>query len=314
MKLLAIIDPIETLNPKKDSTIAMLQAAQGLGCEIFYTTQANLYCDQGIAKGLITTIKTLDNEENWYQLGKQSNVLLGDIDIILMRKDPPFNNQYIYTTYLLELAQTQGAMVSNHPQSLRDANEKYFIMQFASLIAPTLISQSITQLKSFYQMHKPAIAKPLDGMGGKSIFYLNEQGHNVNVILETLTQNQTMPIMLQRYLPAIKNTGDKRVLIIGDKIIPYGLARFPSSDEMRGNLAVGGTGKVVDITEQEKKLAQAILPSLQKMHLDFVGIDIIDNTITEINVTSPTCIREIENESKLPIAKMLIEYLINKRR
>lgn len=310
MKLAVVIDPIEKLNPKKDSTIAMLQAASTLGLELYYMCQHDMFVEHGKPKALLTNICITPNKSPWFTVKKSSIVSLSEMDIILMRKDPPFDLNYIYSTYLLELAENDGVLVVNKPQSLRDANEKYFCTLFPECSPQTLISQNNDYLKQFWQTHKNVIYKPLDGMGGHSIFHVNQNGKNLNVILDTLTQNQTIPIMAQEYLPAIKSSGDKRILIIDDYIVPYTLARIPQGDDPRGNLAKGAKGEVLPITEHERGLAKSLLPTLKRKGLIFVGIDIIGEYITEINVTSPTCIIEIEQETNEKIALSLVEKII----
>lgn len=310
MKLLTVIDPIETLNPKKDSSILMMQAAETLGFELYVTTIDSLNAKKEKAFAKVLKVTTSTNNNSWYELLGKETKNLNEFKVILMRKDPPFNQQYIYSTYLLELAECEGVIVSNKPQGLRDANEKAFIMQFPNAITDTLISSNLETLKAFHHQHKPTIAKPLDGMGGRSIFYLNEQSDNLNVVFETLTEQFKTPIMLQRYIPEVKEKGDKRVLIVGDKIYPYALTRIPGSDDIRGNLAQGATGKVVPITEHDKKLCENLIPKLQQKGLHLVGVDILGDYISEINVTSPTCLKEIEHETRLTIAKDYIEYLL----
>lgn len=312
MKLAVLIDPIEKLNPKKDSTIAMLFAAHKLGLELFYMTQKDLSVENGKAQAWLTSIEVNANNNVWYSKKSSSLTKLSELDIILMRKDPPFDLNYIYTTYLLELAERDGVLVVNKPQSLRDANEKYFTTMFADFCPTTLISQDLQQLKHFWQTHQDVIYKPLDGMGGSSIYHVDEHGRNLNVILEQLTNSQTMPIMAQKYLPAIKNMGDRRILIVDDYIVPYALARIPQGDDERGNLAQGAIGEVLAVNKHERSMLEKIIPTLQKKGLIFVGIDVIGECITEINVTSPTCIVEIEQASNENIAERLIEKLIKK--
>ncbi len=309
MKLLTVIDPIETLNPKKDSSILMMRAAEQLGFQLYTTTPALISAQKEKPQARVLEISTVSENDRWYEIISQSSKALSDFQIILMRKDPPFDQQYIYTTYLLELAERQGVLVSNKPQGLRDANEKAFIMQFPDTITDTLISTEPETLKAFHQQHKPTIAKPLDGMGGRSIFYLNEHDDNLNVVFETLTNNFSTAIMLQRYIPEVKELGDKRVLIVGERIYPYALARIPSNDDTRGNLAQGATGKVVPITDRDKALCQTLIPALKAKGLHLVGVDILGDYITEINVTSPTCLKEIEEHTGLDIAGDYIKYL-----
>ena len=311
MKLAVVIDPIETLNPNKDSTVAMLRAAQKLGLTLFYIRQQDMFVENGKACALLTRIEINACNESWFVTKKSSVQPLSDLDIIIMRKDPPFDLNYIYSTYLLELAESDGVLVANKPQSLRDANEKYFCTLFPECCPNTLISQNVDQLKNFWQTHHDVIYKPLDGMGGRSIFHVNEHGNNLNVILDGLTHSQTVPIMAQEYLPAIKTGGDRRILIVDDYVVPYALARIPQGDDERGNLAKGAKGVVLSITEHERALVARLLPTLKAKGLIFVGIDVIGECITEINVTSPTCIVEIEKATGEKIAERLIKHLIS---
>jgi glutathione synthase len=310
MKLAVIIDPIETLNPKKDSTIAMLRAAHTKGLSLYITSQKALYVRDARPFATLTPLTITTHKTNWYELGIEESLPLSELDIIVMRKDPPFDMNYIYTTYLLELAEKAGVLVANKPQGLRDANEKYFTNHFPKLSPPTLISQSYTELKAFYHEYNNVIFKPLDGMGGRGIFHIDEQGQNLNVCLEILTDNERTPIMAQRYIPEIKTGGDKRVLIIGDTIVPFALARIPEGDDPRGNLAKGASAEVIKLSPSDKKKAMALLPALKERGLYFVGIDIIGDYITEINVTSPTGIQEIEQHTDFDVSGLLIDTLI----
>ncbi len=310
MKLAVVIDPIASLNPKKDTTVAMLRTAQKMGLQLFCMTQQDMFVDAGIAQAHMTQVEMNACNQSWYKLKKTMTKPLSDVDIILMRKDPPFDMNYIYTTYLLELAEKSGVLVANKPQSLRDANEKCFCTHFPTLSPATLISQNTEQLKSFWQTHQDVIFKPLDGMGGRSIFHVDKHGHNINVILDNLTQDQSTPIMAQIYLPDIKVSGDKRILIVDDFVVPYALARIPDGDDERGNLAKGARGEVVQLSDHEYKLAEQLIPTLKARGLSFVGIDVIGDFITEINVTSPTCLVEIEQATNQKIAERFMKYLI----
>ncbi len=310
MKLCVIIDPIESLNPKKDSSIAMLVAAQKKNIELYYATQDDLYVDNGNATGKLTPISVASTRLPWYQTGSEKTFLLGELDIILMRKDPPFDMNYIYTTYLLELAAQQGCLVANSPQGLRDASEKYYTSFFPKLCPPTLINQSLNRFVEFWEQHHDIIMKPLDGMGGRGIFHIGPDGKNLSVAWEVLSNNGKLAIMAQKYIPEIKTHGDKRVLIIGETVIPYALARIPQGMDERGNLAKGAIGDVIKLSDSEMEMAQALIPSLVAKGLYFSGIDIIGPYITEINVTSPTCIQEIAQATEQDIAGMLIDYLL----
>lgn len=309
MKLAVIIDPIETLNPLKDTSIALLRAAYALNTEIHVITQQDLWVEQGSPYAKASKIKTSPDNTNWFSLIDQQQVPLSDFDIILMRKDPPFDMDYIYTTYLLELAEKEGVLVVNKPQSLRDANEKYFTMHFPEFTPTTLISQNKTQLKNFWETHQDVIYKPLEGMGGHSIFRVNKDANNLIVIIDMLTQNGSHPIMAQKYIPDIKVKGDRRILIVGDFVVPYALARIPQGIDERGNLAQGALGKVLPATKQEQEIAKKMIPTLKQKGLFFVGLDFIGNYVTEINVTSPTCMVEIEQETGISYSRLMVEKL-----
>lgn len=311
MKLLIIIDPIHLLNPKKDSSIALLHAAQQAEIEIFYTTVDKLWVSDGLPYGHIQAL-SVSGGDNWYQVTNSKEINLSELDIIVMRKDPPFDMNYIYTTYLLELCEQQGVLVANKPQSLRDCNEKYFTSFFPTLCPPTLISQSTLLLKKFFEAHQDVIFKPLDGMGGQNIFHVSHDKKNLNVILEVLTQQNSTPIMAQRYIPDIQKSGDKRVLMVNGEVIPFALARIPQGDDIRGNLARGAKAQIEPLNTKEITLCETLAPTLKAKGLYFVGLDIIGDYITEINVTSPTGIRELEDGSGEPIAKKLIDSLIKK--
>lgn len=310
MKLAILMDPIESIKPYKDSSFAMLLAAQQLGWSIHYFTLNDLFCQQNQARANLHTLKVFDNNDHWFNITKSQVQDLSKMDIIIMRKDPPFDMEYIYATYALELAEQAGVRVVNKPQGLRDANEKFFTLQFPDCCPPTLVSRDHQQLKEFHQQHQDVIYKPLDGMGGRSIFRIHDDTINLSVVLETLTDNQQQFIMAQKTIPEISETGDKRILVINGEPIPYALARIPAKGELRGNLAAGARGEVVEITERDHWLCQQIAPTLRQKGLIFVGIDVIGDFITEINVTSPTCIREIEADTNIAIAEKLLEEII----
>ncbi|KTD08620.1 glutathione synthase [Legionella jamestowniensis] len=303
MKLAVLMDPLHHLKPYKDTTLAMLKAAQGLGWYCFYFTQADLFCRQGRAFARLSSIHLGDlSSKDWLQekvLGEQG---LSDMDIVLMRKDPPFDMEYIYSTYALDLAEKEGVLVANKPQSLRDANEKFFTLNFPQCCPPTLVSRDIAHLRAFWQEHRNVIFKPLEGMGGNSVFHVDEKALNLSVILEVLTKGQTVSIMAQHYIPEIVHSGDKRILLINGEPVPYALARIPVKGELRGNLAAGAKGEVVPITARDRWICEQIGPTLQAKGLYFVGIDVIGDYLTEINVTSPTCLQEIAKETGLDIA------------
>lgn len=310
IKFAVVMDPLEQLNPNKDSSLAMLEEAQNRGWQTYYINPHSLAFEE-TAIAQCEPIKLQLNQEDWYQLAEPEQRPLSDLDIIIMRVDPPFNMAYIYMTYLLELAEQAGVLVVNRPQSLRDANEKLFTLQFPQCCAPTLVASNMAQLKSFQKKHEDIIVKPLDGMGGASIFRIQQDDPNISVIFETMTQHGTLPIIAQRFIPEISQ-GDKRILLVDGEPIPYALARIPAKGETRGNLAAGGSGVGVELTERDQWICEQIGPKLCKMGLSFVGVDVIGDYVTEINVTSPTCIRELDKLYELNISKTLLDALEKK--
>ena len=312
MKLAVFMDSLHTLKPYKDSTVAMIQRAQSMGWSCAYFTQKDVFCHEGRAFARVSSIKITDeNASDWAETSDLGDRPLADFDIILMRKDPPFDMEYIYATYALELAEREGVLVANKPQSLRDANEKFFTLNFPQCCPPTLVTSDMERLRSFWKEHQDVIFKPLEGMGGRAVFHVNKDGRNLSVILEVLTQGGNISIMAQQYIPEISTLGDKRILVINGKPAPYALARIPASGELRGNLAAGANGKVVPITDRDRWLCEQLASTLQSKGLYFVGIDVIGDYVTEINVTSPTCIREIEAETSLDIAGDYLKVLAN---
>lgn len=310
MKLAVLMDPLEYLKPYKDSTIAMIKRAQGLGWQCVYFTQNDLFSKEGRAYAHVSALSVGDEHcRNWATTKDLGEQALGEFDIILMRKDPPFNTEYIYTTYFLDLAEQEGVLVANKPQSLRDANEKFFTLNFPQCCPTTLVSQNIKKLKSFWEEHQQVIFKPLAGMGGNSVFHIEENGKNLAVVLEVLTQNQTQTIIAQKYIPQIVTAGDKRILIVHGEPMPYALARIPAAGDLRGNLAAGARGEVVPLNPRDRWICEQIGPTLRQKGLYFVGIDVIGDYLTEINVTSPTCVREIEAESNLDITGTYLKGL-----
>lgn len=288
-----VMDPIANIHFYKDTTLALLLAAQKRGWQLHYMEQSDLYLLQGQARASSRALTVKDNPESWFSLGERADIALSELDVILMRKDPPFDNEYIYSTYILEEAEKQGTLVLNRPQSLRDCNEKIFATQFPQCCPPVLVSRTAAQLRAFHGEHGDVIFKPLDGMGGSSIFRCREDDPNVGVILETLTRHGQQLIMAQRYIPEITQ-GDKRILVIDGEPVPYCLARVPAQGETRGNLAAGGTGIAQPLSEQDYWIVSQVAPTLREKGLVFVGLDVIGNYLTEINVTSPTCAREID--------------------
>lgn len=308
MKLGIIMDPISRINTKKDSSFAMLLAAQKRGWDLFYMEMQDIYIIDDVPMANIQSIKVEDDSYNWFTLTNRHTEELANLDIILMRKDPPFNLEYIYSTYILDHAQRLGSLVVNNPTSLRNANEKIFITQFADCIAPTLVSCDMETLFNFIKQHGDTIIKPLDGMAGQSIYRVNESDHNCKVILENMTCEGTAYVMAQKFLPEI-SAGDKRILIIEGEPIPFALARIPAAGEVRGNLARGGSGQGCELSERDRWICKQIGTQLREMGLIFVGIDIIGDYLTEINVTSPTCIRELDSLYNIDIASQLMDAL-----
>ena len=311
IKLGIVMDPIDSIKPYKDSSLAMLLAAQERGWELHYFLQENLLIDNGIAQGYGQPLTVTDSEENWFTLSDPTLIPLGDLDVILMRKDPPFDSQFLYSTFILESAEKLGTLVVNKPQSLRDCNEKVFATDFPQCCPPVLITANAERIRSFHKDHSDIILKPLDGMGGASIFRVKPNDPNLSVIIETLTQHETQSLMAQRYIPEITQ-GDKRILLIDGTPVPFALARIPAAGETRGNLAAGGRGEAQPLTERDYWICEQVAPTLRAKGLLFVGIDVIGDYLTEINVTSPTCIRELDKQCDLNIAGQLMDC-INER-
>ena len=300
-----VMDPIQLISFKKDSTLAILLAAQRQGFELFYMQQQDLFLENGEPKASLTPLRVFDDPDKWFELGESRVAALEEMNVLLMRKDPPFDSEFIYSTYILEAAEQRGSLVVNKPQSLRDCNEKVFATQFPQCTPPLLVSRDQARLKMFLAEHKDVVYKPLDGMGGTSIFRVSEGDQNLNVILETLTNYGQQTIMAQKYLPEITQ-GDKRILVVDGEVIPFGLARIPTGSDFRGNLAAGGRGVVQPLSERDQWIAQQVAPTLKERGLIFVGLDVIGDYLTEINVTSPTCIREIDNAEDTQIGDRLI--------
>lgn len=306
-----VMDPIQSINYLKDTSLSILLAAQRQGYKLFYIEQGDLFLENGLPFAEVCPLRVFDDPDHWYELDKRSAVPLDEIDVVLMRKDPPFDSEYIYSTYILEAAEKRGTLVVNKPQSLRDCNEKVFATEFPQCTPPLLVSRSLKRLKVFLEEHQDVVFKPLDGMGGTSIFRVKADDQNLNVILETLTQYGSQTIMAQKYLAGISD-GDKRVLIVDGEVIPYCLARIPSANDFRGNLAAGGRGEVRPLSDRDQWIAKQIAPTLVERGLLFVGLDIIGDYLTEINVTSPTCVQEIDREKNTTIGDKLIAA-INRR-
>lgn len=311
VRLGIVMDPIAQISFKKDSSLAMLLAAQARGWSLFYMEPQDLYQRASVARARMRPLKVFNDPDHWFELEEENDSPLGELDVLLMRKDPPFNSEYVYATYLLELAEKAGCLVVNRPQSLRDCNEKFFATQFPQFTPPTLVSRRSDILREFAAEHGDVILKPLDEMGGASIFRHREGDPNLSVMLEVLTEHGTRQIMAQRYLPAIKD-GDKRILMIDGEPVPYCLARIPAPGETRGNLAAGGRGVAQPLTERDREIAAAVGPELRRRGLLFVGLDVIGEHLTEINITSPTCIREIDNAYDTRIGERLMEVIAEK--
>lgn len=310
-KLGIISDPISGFNIKKDTGFAMMMAAQARGYELYYMEMDDLYLYQGNAMATAAKAQVFDDETNWYQLEEKHSVALSELDVILMRKDPPFDTEYIYATYMLERAEQAGTLIINKPQSLRDANEKLFTAWFSEHTPDTLVTRSQAQIRRFLDKHQDIILKPLDGMGGASIFRVKHDDPNIGVICETLTEHGSRFAMAQQFIPEIKQ-GDKRVLVVDGEVIPYCLARIPQGGETRGNLAAGGRGEARPISDDDRKIAEAVAPTLKAKGLVFVGLDIIGNKLTEINVTAPTCVKEIEAAYDISIMDKLFDAIARK--
>jgi len=308
IKLGIVMDPIASINIKKDTSFAMLLEAQSRGYELHYMEMDSLYLRGGEGRATTRKLSVKQDYAEWYQFGSEQDIALQDLDVILMRKDPPFDTEFIYATYILERAEEKGTLIVNKPQSLRDCNEKLFTAWFPELTPDTLVTRNAAQLRAFHQEHSDVILKPLDGMGGASIFRLKPEDANVSVIIETLTEHGSRFCMAQNYLPAIKD-GDKRVLVVDGEPVPYCLARIPAQGETRGNLAAGGRGEARPLSESDWAIARAVAPTLKAKGLIFVGLDIIGDRLTEINVTSPTCAREIEAAFPISVTGMLMDAI-----
>jgi len=302
MKIAFLMDSVDKIHPDKDTSIVLIEEALLRGQEIYYFEQKDLFLknDQVFAN-----VKKLNK---WFNVQDEKTMNLADIEIIFMRKDPPVDAEYIYSTMLLELAEKQGVKVINSPQGLRDVNEKLFISWFPMCCAPTLVSQQKSQLKSFLKQHKDIILKPLDGMGGQGIFRVTENDHNTHVIIEFVTRNYTRWAMAQKYIPEVK-FGDKRIVMMHGEPLPYAISRFAKPGETRANLAAGGSFKPAELSERDKWICSQVSPILKQKGLSFVGLDIIGDYLTEINVTSPTCLREINNAFNINSAAYFFDGL-----
>ncbi len=307
------MDPLTSINIKKDSSFAMMLAAQKIGWEIHTIYQSDLYTDNDKPRAHSRITRVQDNPEHWFDFTSEQDIDLASLDVIVMRKDPPFDIEYIASTYILQLAEQLGTLIVNRPASLRDNNEKMFITQFPQCCTPFMVSRSKARLRDFVlqrsqQAQQDVILKPLDGMGGASIYRVNPQDPNLSVILETVSEHETRMVMAQQFIPEITE-GDKRVLLIDGEAVPYALARVPASGETRGNLAAGGTGIGVELSARDRWICQQVSPVLKQQGILFAGIDIIGDYLTEINITSPTCIRELDQIYSLDIAGDLMRCI-----
>ncbi len=312
MKLLFVADPLDTFKTHKDSTFAMMREAQKQGLSVWACEASSLRWQQGgLVQADARQINLNGQADSWYEVAAEATIALRDVDAVIMRKDPPFDTEYLYATHLLSQAEREGARVFNRPQALREHPEKLAILEFPAFITPTLVSSDMAALKAFHAQHRDVILKPLDGMGGMGIFRVKDDALNLGSILESLTEQGRQTIMAQRYLPAIKD-GDKRVLLIDGVPVPHCLARIPQGTEVRGNLAAGGVGEARPLTARDREIAEALGPTLAARGLLLVGLDIIGEHLTEINVTSPTCFQEITDQTGFDVAQRFIEALTNR--
>lgn len=308
LNFLIVMDDITTINYKKDTTLAMMWAISDKNHALSYCKIDDLWLNRGELQVDSQSVQVFKNADKFYELGEKTTVKATEFDVILMRKDPPFDMNFLYALHLLDYAKRAGVLVVNDPQSVRDCNEKLFATQFAEYMSPTIVTAKQSHIRAFIAEQGDVIVKPLDGMGGMGIFRLTADSPNIGSTLELLTQMGTLPIMAQKYLPEIKD-GDKRVLIVGGQVVPYCLARIPQGGETRGNLAAGGRGVAMPISDAERAVAEKVAPILMQKGLYFVGLDLIGAKITEINVTSPTCVREIDEQCGTQIAVDFIKFI-----
>jgi glutathione synthase len=311
-RLAVLMDPIGSINPAKDSTLAMMLAAQQRDAELFYFEQRDLWVRDGRAMARLRPVTVRDDLKDWYSLGEAVVTPLADVDAVLMRKDPPFDTEYIYTTYLLERAEEEGTLVVNRPQGLRDMNEKVYTAWFPECCAPTLITRDMANMAAFMAEHGRVVCKPLYGMGGKSIFVLDAGDKNANVVFEVLTEYGQRYAIVQRYIPDIVQSGDARILLIDGEPIDFALARIPPAGDNRGNLAAGAKGIGRPLDERDRWLCSRIGPVMREHGMMFVGLDVIGGFVTEINVTSPTGIRELQKQFQIDIAGMLVDAILKR--
>ena len=308
VRLGVVMDPIGSINFHKDSTLAMLLAAQARGWELYYMEQADLFLRDSDCHAEMNRLEVMPDPENWFSHGPRETLPLEHLDVVLMRKDPPVNLEYMYTTFLLQRAEIAGVLIVNRPEALRNASEKLHTAWFSQCCAPTTVSRRMSRLKSFIDEYRDIVVKPLNGMGGASVFRVRHDDPNLNVILETITRNGRKSAMAQRYIPEI-TAGDKRILMIEGEPYPHALARIPAAGESRGNLAAGGTGVGVDLSERDRWICGQVGPALREYGIIFAGLDVIGDYLTEINVTSPTCIRELDSQYNTDIAGQLMDAI-----
>jgi glutathione synthase len=308
LKLGIVMDPIGKIKIHKDTSFAMLLEAQARGYELRYMELNDLYLRDGRTHARMRSLRVERDERAWFSLGEAEDAPLDHLDAVLMRKDPPFDQEYIYATYLLESAESRGVYVVNRPRSLRDANEKLFTAWFPHCCAPTLVAREAAQFREFLREQGEIVLKPLDGMGGASIFRVAEHDPNLSVILETMTRHDSRFVMAQRYLPEIAD-GDKRILVVNGEAVPYALARIPAQGESRGNLAAGGRAEGRELTARDLWIAEQVGPALKERGLVFVGLDVIGDYLTEVNVTSPTCVQELDRLFNLNISAQLMDHI-----
>ncbi|NNG13052.1 MAG: glutathione synthase [Halobacteria archaeon] len=308
IKLGVVMDPIESINFHKDSTLAMLLAARSRGWELFYMEQADLFLQDARCLAQMSALEVHNDAACWFERDSAGVRPLATLDVVLMRKDPPVDMEYLYTTFLLERAEAEGVLMVNPPAALRNASEKLYTAWFHECCPPTRVSRNMARLREFLGEHDDIVVKPLNGMGGASVFRVRHDDPNVNVILETITDNGNRSAMAQRFIPEIAQ-GDKRILIIDGEPFPHALARIPAAGETRGNLAAGGTGKGVDLSDRDRWICAQVGPALREQGLLFVGLDVIGDYLTEINVTSPTCIRELDKLYQADIAGQLMDAI-----
>jgi glutathione synthase len=309
VRLVVVMDPISDIKPAKDTTLAMLLAAQARGWQLWYAEQGDLWLRDGVPMARLRPVTVKNDLQDWYGLGESQIQGLAEFDVILMRKDPPFDMEYIYTTYILERAEEAGVLVVNRPQGLRDMNEKVYTAWFPQCCAPTLITRDMADMHAFLKEHGRIVCKPLYGMGGRSIFVIDRGDKNTNVIFETMTEYGTRFAIVQKYLPEIVDSGDSRILVIDGEPAPYALARIPTAEDNRGNLAAGAKGVGRELNDRDRWLVSQIGPALRQRGMLFVGLDVIGGYVTEINVTSPTGVRELDKQFGTQIAGLLMDAI-----